>query len=212
MPAPAPGALSPRSRRRRYSSHAPARGAGLPAEPCILSANAVTNRRTGNRPCGNHGAAGAVHRAMNSTTNPRVRGARLPTTAVPLGGILLAGLVLGGCARRPIVVQAPPATVVQQPQPATVIYTPAPAPAPQPTGRDVIVIKEPPPPPREESPPPPPASNSYAWVPGYWAARDGRMEWVPGRYEIPPQPSATWVAPRWERRGDGYVFVEGYWR
>ena len=139
---------------------------------------------------------------MNSTTNPRRRGAWLAITAVPLSAIFVAGIGLSGCARRPIIVQAPPATVVQ---------TPAPAPALAPTGRDVIVIKEAPPPPREEAPPPPP-SSSYTWVPGYWTVREGRQEWVPGRYEQPPRSGATWVAPRWERRADGYVFIEGYWR
>ena len=111
---------------------------------------------------------------------------------------------LAGCGRRPIIVQAPPATVIQAP--ATVA-----APAPAPTGRDVIIVKEAPPPPRSETPPPPP-SASYSWVPGYWTVRDGRQEWVAGRWEMPPRTDATWVAPRWERRGNDYVFIEGYWR
>jgi hypothetical protein len=148
---------------------------------------------------------------MNSINNPQRRGAWRAITAAPLGGILLAGLALSGCARRPIVVHAPPATVVQTPPPATVVQT-APAPALAPTGRDVIVIKEAPPPPREETPPPPPSSASVTWVPGYWSVRDGRPEWVSGRYETPPRTGATWVAPRWERRADGYVFIDGYWR
>jgi hypothetical protein len=29
---------------------------------------------------------------------------------------------------------------------------------------------------------------------------------------MPPKANASWVAPRWERRADGYVFIEGYWR
>jgi hypothetical protein len=74
------------------------------------------------------------------------------------------------------------------------------------------VVREAPPPPRDEPPPPPPPSSSYTWLPGYWSVRDGRQEWVPGRYEMPPRTGATWVAPRWERRSDGYVFVDGYWR
>jgi hypothetical protein len=149
---------------------------------------------------------------MNSTTyphSPRRAGAVL---AVQLGGVILVGALLGGCGRRPIIVQAPPA-----PQPtATVIHTPAPVVAPQPVAgtstRDVVVVREAPPPPRDEPPPPPPPSTSYTWVPGYWTVRDGRQEWVAGRYEMPPRFGATWVAPRWERRSDGYVFVDGYWR
>lgn len=126
---------------------------------------------------------------------------------------MLVWAALSGCGRRPIVVNTPPPTVVQNP-PATVVHTAAPAPAPTlgATGREVIVVKEAPPPPRDEPPPPPPPSAGYAWVPGYWVYRDGRQEWVPGRYEMPPRTGATWVPPRWERRADGYVFVEGYWR
>lgn len=148
---------------------------------------------------------------MNSTKNPRQRGALHAIIATPLGVILLAGLALSGCARRPIVVQAPPATVVQNPASTTVVQTPAPAQSAAPTGRDVIFIKEAPPPPREEAPPPP-SSTGYTWQPGYWTVREGRQEWIPGRYEMPPRSGATWVAPRWERRSDGYVFIEGYWR
>jgi hypothetical protein len=110
-------------------------------------------------------------------------------------------LAVAGCGRRPIIVQAPPATVIQAPAPA----------APVATGRDVIIVKEAPPAPREETPPPAPSSN-YTWVPGYWTSRDGRQEWVPGRWEMPPRTGASWVAPRWERRSDGWVLIEGYWR
>jgi hypothetical protein len=174
-----------------------------------LPAFAVTNRHNSIAADGKHVSATAVHRVMNSTHYPRARGALLAITAVPLSGIVLGALTLGGCARRPIIVQAPSPTVVQTPATAVVQTPPA---STQPTGRDVIFIKEAPPPPREETPPPPPASSSYTWVPGYWTVREGRQEWVPGRYENPPRAGATWVAPRWERRADGYVFIEGYWR
>jgi hypothetical protein len=148
---------------------------------------------------------------MNSAIHPRLRRVLPAITAASFGGIILAGLAMTGCARRPIIVQAPPPTVVQTPAAATVVQTPAPAAAPTPTGREVIFIKEAPPPPRDETPPPPP-SQSYTWIPGYWTVRDGEKMWVPGRYEMPPRTGATWIAPRWERRGEGYVFIEGYWR
>ena len=137
--------------------------------------------------------------------------------ALPLGGLALGALLFSGCARRPVIVQSPPATVINQSSPpaastpATVNVNTSPAPM-QPTGRDVIVLREAPPPPRAEPPPPPPPSTEYRWVPGYWTARDGRQEWVAGRWEMPPRTEAVWVQPRWERRSDGYVFVEGYWR
>ena len=55
-------------------------------------------------------------------------------------------------------------------------------------------------------------SGEYIWVAGYWTARDGRQEWVPGRWETPPRSGAVWIEPRWERQGDGYVFIEGRWQ
>ena len=151
---------------------------------------------------------------MNSPTAPRSHRTGTVIALLQVSGILVALAAVSGCGRRPIIVQSAP-----QPQPtptATVIHTPAPVVAPQPVvgtaTRDVIVVKEAPPPPREEQPPPPPTSGSYTWIPGYWSSRDGRQEWVPGRYEMPPKANASWVAPRWERRADGYVFIEGYWR
>jgi hypothetical protein len=140
---------------------------------------------------------------MNSTPHPRWHRRWVINGAVQLTGFAVALGALAACARRPIVVQAPPTTVVQN--------TPAPQPVVGTVTRDVIVVKEAPPPPREEALPPPP-STSYTWVPGYWMAREGRQEWVAGRYEMPPRVGATWVPPRWERRADGYVFSEGYWR
>jgi hypothetical protein len=55
-------------------------------------------------------------------------------------------------------------------------------------------------------------SGRHVWIAGYhrW---DGRAyAWVPGRWELPPREHVVWVAPRWEHRRDGYVFVEGRWR
>jgi hypothetical protein len=36
--------------------------------------------------------------------------------------------------------------------------------------------------------------------------------WEPGKWEVPPREHAVWVAPRWEHRKDGYVFIEGRWK
>lgn len=55
-------------------------------------------------------------------------------------------------------------------------------------------------------------SRDHVWVPGYWAWRGGRHEWVEGRWERPPHGRKVWVEPKWEHRGKGYVFVEGYWK
>ena len=55
-------------------------------------------------------------------------------------------------------------------------------------------------------------SAKHVWIAGYWGWRNGRHEWIKGRWELPPRVGAVWVAPRWEQRGEGYVFVEGVWR
>lgn len=52
----------------------------------------------------------------------------------------------------------------------------------------------------------------YVWVDGYWAGEPGHYTWVAGRWDRPPHPGARWVSPRWEHRGDRYVFIQGGWR
>jgi hypothetical protein len=87
---------------------------------------------------------------------------------------------------------------------------PAAAPGPQET---VVVVDEPPPPPAQyrevviERP-----SPAHIWIGGHWSLRLGRHVWVAGHWELPPHEHAVWVEPRWERRGNGYVLVEGFWR
>ena len=52
----------------------------------------------------------------------------------------------------------------------------------------------------------------YVWTEGYHEWRGERHVWREGRWVRPPYEHAVWVAPRWEPRRDGYVFVKGYWR
>lgn len=54
-------------------------------------------------------------------------------------------------------------------------------------------------------------SSNHVWIPGYWTWRNERYEWMAGHWELPPNASATWVNPRWEREGNAYRFYEGYW-
>jgi len=55
-------------------------------------------------------------------------------------------------------------------------------------------------------------SSSHKWIPGYWTWRNDRYEWMAGHWEVPPYSGSSWIAPRWERTGDGhYRFYEGYW-
>lgn len=93
-----------------------------------------------------------------------------------------------------------PVMVTQQPnvsnaQASTIIVTQAP-----PQRQDVPMA-------RPERP-----SAQHVWVEGYWTWRNERYEWMAGHWALPPSPSARWVAPRWEREGNGYRFYEGYWR
>ncbi|MSU23687.1 MAG: hypothetical protein EXS32_07680 [Opitutus sp.] len=93
----------------------------------------------------------------------------------------------------------------------------APAPAPvvraMPSAPPVTVVEvreAPPPPTREiivERP-----SWGHVWISGHWRWHGGRFEWSAGHWDLPPRSNIVWVAPRWEQRGHGYVFVEGYWR
>lgn len=146
----------------------------------------------------------SVREVMNSNKIFPARRTFVALSLIGLGAVLLTG---AGCGRRPIVVQAAPATIIQTsaPTPPPAIATPSdPAPA-------VIVMKEAPPPPRFEQATPQPSSDAV-WIPGYWYWRDGQQQWVAGHWDVPPRVGATWVAPRWEKRGDEYIFIQGYWQ
>jgi len=60
-----------------------------------------------------------------------------------------------------------------------------------------VYIGRTPPPLRYERRPPPPGEG-YAWVDGYWGARDGQYVWVPGRWDRPPYPGAYWSHPHYD--------------
>ena len=57
-------------------------------------------------------------------------------------------------------------------------------------------------------------SRNHVWVNGYqrWDGNANAYAWNSGRWEQRPQPRSRWVAPRWTRHGNGWVFVEGRWR
>lgn len=75
---------------------------------------------------------------------------------------------------------------------------------------EIIVEEAPPPPVREVIVASP--GRGYVWVGGYWGWEHGRREWVHGYWARPPHRHAVWIAPRWESRGHGYVYVRGFWR
>jgi hypothetical protein len=74
-----------------------------------------------------------------------------------------------------------------------------------------VVVHVRPPALRVEHRPARPGPN-YVWIGGYHRWDGGAYVWEPGRWEVPPRERAVWVAPRWEHRGGGWVFVEGRWR
>ena len=96
--------------------------------------------------------------------------------------------------------------------PMAVEAPPPPAPGPGP-GPDVVMVNEAPPPPYQEivverdRP-----GRDYIWVGGYWSWSHGHHVWVGGHWDRPPHPGAVWIEPRWERRGNSYAFVQGFWR
>ena len=55
-------------------------------------------------------------------------------------------------------------------------------------------------------------SHDHVWVGGYHRWDGHAYVWTAGRWEVPPRPHAVWIAPRWEHRNGGYVFIEGRWK
>jgi hypothetical protein len=74
-----------------------------------------------------------------------------------------------------------------------------------------VVVKLKPPAVKVEHRPDRPSAN-HVWIGGYHRWDGNAYAWTAGRWEVPPRPHAVWVAPRYEHRHGGYVFVEGRWR
>jgi hypothetical protein len=92
-------------------------------------------------------------------------------------------------------------------------FQPQSLPPPPPQGQSVeVVVNEAPPAPIFEAVPPAPGADFF-WVSGHWHW-DHRWVWVHGHYDRHPHfhPGGGWVAGHWDRRGGGFVWVEGYWR
>ena len=77
-----------------------------------------------------------------------------------------------------------------------------------------VIMAEPPQPPAKPSEViPRRPTNEAVWVSGYWIYNsNGRYEWEPGRWEIPPPRCNAFVPPHWARQGNGYVYTQGYWK
>ena len=61
---------------------------------------------------------------------------------------------------------------------------------------------------RRSSPP----SGEYIWIDGYWHWNSRQYVWQGGHWARPPHERAVWVAPRYERREQGYRYTPGEWR
>jgi hypothetical protein len=69
-------------------------------------------------------------------------------------------------------------------------------------------------------PPPPPAPTELVvaqpapdavWISGCWVYEPRGYAWMPGHWERPPPNYRHYMAPHWQRREGGYVFIRGYW-
>lgn len=74
-----------------------------------------------------------------------------------------------------------------------------------------VVVTKAPPAPLDEARPVAPGPD-YVWIGGHWHWNGGRWVWHRGYYSRPPHRGAVWVAPRYEARAEGSVFIGGYWR
>jgi hypothetical protein len=75
--------------------------------------------------------------------------------------------------------------------------------------RDVVIVE---PPPRDLDEVVPAQRAGYVWINGHYRYDGKRYVWKPGYYERVPRGYARWEPGRWDRRGDGYVWIEGRWR
>jgi hypothetical protein len=75
---------------------------------------------------------------------------------------------------------------------------------------DIVIRVRPPRNVSERRPPRP--SRNHVWVSGYHRWDGNAYAWNSGRWEQPPRPRGTWVAARYVRHGNNWVFVEGHWR
>ena len=69
---------------------------------------------------------------------------------------------------------------------------------------------EPPPALKVETPPPPPVTVAV-WIAGFWQWSGTSWVWIPGSWQLRPEPSATWRAPEWRARGSFHVLIPGGW-
>ena len=55
-------------------------------------------------------------------------------------------------------------------------------------------------------------SAQHVRIPAHWRWQEGHYAWIPPHWELPPVANATWVEPRWEKQGNGFVLSGGFWQ
>ncbi|MEM1204118.1 MAG: hypothetical protein AAGN66_12890 [Acidobacteriota bacterium] len=96
--------------------------------------------------------------------------------------LLMTASVTSGCVVHPV------------PRAAAVVHVKG---APPPVRREVVVARP---------------SHRHVWVRGHWVHRHRDWVWISGAWKVPPRDKAVWVAPKYHRRGGGWVVSAGYWR
>ncbi len=67
-----------------------------------------------------------------------------------------------------------------------------------------------PPPVQAEVAPPSPAA-AVVWIGGFWQWNSTSWVWIPGSYQLRPEPRVQWRAPEWRPRGRVHVLIPGGW-
>lgn len=67
-----------------------------------------------------------------------------------------------------------------------------------------------PPPVRVEAPPPAPVRTAV-WLTGFWQWSGTTWVWIPGSWQLRPEPRVTWRVPEWRARGQVHVLIPGAW-
>ncbi len=142
--------------------------------------------------------------AESTTHRPHSPGhqafSRLPSLLV-IAALLVP--MSAACASRATVRISHPA-----PRAAAVVKVKHPPAAPR---HKVVVVRKAPPKPKREVVVVKPKGHQV-WVAGHWHWAAGSYVWKSGKWTQPPQRTAVWVKPRYEKRRAGWVYTPGYWR
>lgn len=63
-----------------------------------------------------------------------------------------------------------------------------------------------------ETKPQPTLPMKQIWRPGHWDYDGAKFNWIAGSYMLRPDPTATWIADRWEKHTYGWAYIPGHWK